>query len=87
MVKNITISMDDADAEWIRVAAAKQNLSVSRMLGEQVGEMRRREDAYERAFQNWLGKERRWKSDGRPWPARGDAGAGGAPAAPQERGR
>lgn len=66
--------MDDADAEWIRVAAAKRNSSVSRMLGEQVGDMRRREDAYERALHDWLGKERRWASDGSPYPRRNSVG-------------
>lgn len=71
-MKNITISMDDADAEWIRVAAAKRNSSVSRMLGEHVGDMRRREDAYERALHDWLGKERRWTSDGAAYPRRSE---------------
>ncbi|HSV52683.1 MAG TPA: CopG family transcriptional regulator [Burkholderiaceae bacterium] len=76
-MKNVTITMEDADAEWIRVAAAKRNTSVSRMLGEQVGEMRRREDAYERALQDWLGKERRWKSDGSPYPSRAETSGRG----------
>lgn len=53
-MKNVTITMDDADAEWIRIEAAKRNSSVSRMLGELVAEMRRREDAYERAMRDAL---------------------------------
>lgn len=53
-MKNVTITMEDADAEWIRVEAARRNTSVSRMLGELVAEMRRRDDAYERALRDAL---------------------------------
>ena len=73
-MKNITITMDDAAAEWVRIEAARRNSSVSRMLGEQVDEMRKRQDAYERARQDWLGKERRWVSAGQAYPRRGGDG-------------
>lgn len=45
-MKNITITMEDAAAEWVRIEAAKRNSSVSRMLGEMVAEKMRHDDAY-----------------------------------------
>ena len=71
-MKNITVTMDEPDAEWIRIEAAKRNSSVSRLLGEHVREMRQRQDAYERGLQDWLGKSRTWKSDGSRYPSRVD---------------
>ena len=73
-MKNITVTMEEPDAEWIRIEAAKRNSSVSRLLGEQVREMRQRQDAYERGLQDWLGKTRGWTSDGSRYPSRVDTG-------------
>ena len=50
--------------------AAKRGSSLSRILGEFRGEMQRREDAYERAYQEWRNDTRRWRSDGAPYPKR-----------------
>jgi len=33
-MKNVTITLDEETAAWARVHAAKQNMSVSRMIGE-----------------------------------------------------
>ncbi len=58
-MKNITITMDDAVADWVRVEAAKRNASISRLIGQWVGEEMRRQDAYEQAmraalkFETW----------------------------------
>lgn len=58
-MKNITITMEDAVADWVRVEAAKRNASISRLLGEWIGEEMRRQDAYEQAkraalrFETW----------------------------------
>ena len=71
-MKNITVTMEEPDAEWIRIEAAKRNSSVSRLLGAQVRDMRLRQDAYERGLQDWLGKSRTWKSDGNLYPSRSD---------------
>jgi hypothetical protein len=49
-VKNITITMEDEVADWVRVAAAKRNVSVSRFVGELAREEMRRSDAYEQAM-------------------------------------
>ena len=37
-MKNITVTMDDTVAEWVRVEAAKRGSSVSRLLGEWLAE-------------------------------------------------
>ncbi len=50
IVKNVTVSMEDAALEWVRVKAARANASVSRYLGQLVEEARLRDGAYERAM-------------------------------------
>jgi predicted transcriptional regulator len=49
-MKNVTITMEDEVADWVRVVAAKRNISVSRFVGEMLGEEMRRSDAYEQAM-------------------------------------
>ena len=72
-VKNVTISMEDSVAEWARLEAARRNTSVSRLVGEMLAVKMRHDDAYERAMQDWLHRERSWASDGAAYPQRGDA--------------
>ena len=48
-MKNVTITLDEDAARWIRVEAAKRETSVSRLVGEMVHERMRSEDAYEEA--------------------------------------
>jgi hypothetical protein len=69
-MKNVTVSMDDAVADWARLEAARRNTSVSRLIGEMLAEKMRHDDAYERAMQDWLHRDRPWASDGQPYPAR-----------------
>ncbi|MDM4766407.1 CopG family transcriptional regulator [Pelomonas sp. SE-A7] len=69
-MKNVTVSMDDSVADWARLEAARRNTSVSRLLGELLADKMRHDDAYERALQDWLHRERSWVSDGRPYPRR-----------------
>jgi hypothetical protein len=72
-MKNVTVSMDDAVAEWARLEAARRNTSVSRLLGELLAEKMQHDDVYERALQDWLHRERSWSSDGQPYPGRSAA--------------
>ncbi|MBS7806218.1 CopG family transcriptional regulator [Variovorax sp. PCZ-1] len=69
-MKNVTITMEDHVADWARVEAAKQNVSLSRMLGEILAEKMRHDDAYERAYQEWKSDQRSYTSDGTGYPKR-----------------
>lgn len=60
-MKNVTITVDDQVLEWARVEAARRGSSVSRMVGDFLGEMQQREDAYERAYLAWRTDERTWR--------------------------
>ena len=59
-MKNLTITVDDDVLEWARVQAARRGTSVSRMVGEVLADMQRREDAYARAHQSWRNEARDW---------------------------
>ena len=73
-MKNVTITMEDAVADWVRIEAAKRNSSVSRMLGEMVSEKMRHNDAYERAMHEWQADTGTdagaFTSDGQAYPTR-----------------
>lgn len=71
-MKNVTVTMEDSVAEWARVEAARRNTSVSRMVGEMLAEKMRRDDAYERAMQEWLQRDVSFASNGSPYPKRDD---------------
>ena len=61
-MKNVTITVEDSVLEWARVEAARRGTSVSRMLGDFMAEMQRREDSYERAYLAWRTDERGWQA-------------------------
>ena len=69
-VKNVTITVDAAALEWVRVEAAKRNTSVSRLVGEMLQEKMQLADAYQRALHDWQTKERSWCSNGHAYPCR-----------------
>jgi hypothetical protein len=69
-MKNVTITVDDDALEWARVEAARRNTSVSKLVGGFIAEMRRRDDAYTRAYHEWKADARTWCSDGQPYPKR-----------------
>jgi hypothetical protein len=73
-MKNVTITMDDAVADWARMEAARRNTSVSRLVGEMLAEKMRRTDAYQRGMQDWQNKDRHWSSDGAMYPSRASGG-------------
>lgn len=49
-MKNVTVRMAEDALEWLRVAAARDNESISRYLGQLVEEARAREEVYERSM-------------------------------------
>ncbi|SDM64353.1 Predicted nucleic acid-binding protein, contains PIN domain [Oryzisolibacter propanilivorax] len=81
-MKNVTITVDDPVLEWARIEAARRGTSVSRMVGDFLGELQRREDAYERAYLAWRTDERNWRSGG----SAAACGFGRTPAQPLESG-
>lgn len=65
-MKNVTITVEDSVLDWARIEAARRGTSVSRMLGDFMAEMQRREDTYERAYLAWRTDERTWKAKDAP---------------------
>ncbi len=53
-MKNITISLEDDVAQWARVWAAKQNASVSKMLGKVLKAKMVQEEGYDLAMNKYL---------------------------------
>ena len=69
-MKNVTVTMEDSVADWARMEAARRNTSVSRLVGEMLAEKMQRDDAYERAMQEWLQRDLSFTSDGAPYAKR-----------------
>lgn len=57
VMKNVTVTLPEETARWVRVRAAEQDRSVSSWLAELVDQTRRREDAYEVAMASALARE------------------------------
>ncbi len=79
-MKNLTITVDDSVLEWARIEAARRGASVSRMVGDFMAELQRREDAYERAYLAWRTDERSWRAQSAPTAEPAAAVATAAPA-------
>ena len=58
IVKNVTITLPEDLARWLRVRAAENDRSVSRWIAELLDGMRRREDDYEVAMKRFLARAR-----------------------------
>ena len=56
-MKNITITLDEKTAAWVRVYAAEQGKSVSRVLGELLQERMRDFREYEEAKRRFLARK------------------------------
>lgn len=70
-MKNVTITLDEETVRWVRIEAAKQGTSVSRMLGAMLRERRLRETSYETAAQRFLErKPAPLKKTGEHYPSR-----------------
>jgi len=70
-MKNITVTLDDATASWVRIKAAEQNKSMSRFLGELLQQHMNDRVAYQRAMERWLSKPPYMlREPGEPLPTR-----------------
>ncbi len=67
VMKNVTVSLPEDTARWLRVEAAKADLSVSAWLADLLESLRRQDDEYEAAMARYLAiKPRRFQwVDGR----------------------
>ncbi len=64
-LRNLTITVDEAAAEWARIRAAKEDISVSRLVGRLIEERMKREDEYDRAMHESMTRKPFLKSDGK----------------------
>jgi hypothetical protein len=72
-VKNVTITLDERTAAWVRVYAASRNSSVSRVVGEMLRERMREAQAYDEAMRRFLAKAPvRLKRAGSAYPSRAE---------------
>ena len=58
-MKNITITLPEEVALWLRVRAAQNDRSVSRWIAELLEGMQRREDDYDVAMERFLARARK----------------------------
>lgn len=70
-MKNITITLPEDVAVWVRVRAAQSERSVSRWLAELIEGMRSQEDEYDVAMERFLERARQsrnleWVDDRKP---------------------
>lgn len=69
-MKNVTITVEDATLEWVRIEAARRNTSVSRLVGEMLTDKMQHDDAYTRAQRDWETDTSSFSSGGRAYPVR-----------------
>jgi hypothetical protein len=70
-MKNVTITLDERTAAWLRVHAAEQGMSVSRFVGETLRAQMRKDREYEEAMRRWLAmKPVMIRSSDDPYPSR-----------------
>jgi hypothetical protein len=62
-LRNITITVDEDVARWARIEAAKEDTSVSRLVGEMLREQMAEEENYEKAMKRALRRKPFGKSD------------------------
>lgn len=68
-MKNVTITLDEKTAAWVRIHAARQNKSVSRLVGEMLHDLMHERREYEQAMRRFLSKPPvafKWKGGRRP---------------------
>ena len=68
-MKNVTITLEEKTAAWIKVYAAERHMSVSRVVGELLSKRMQEVAEYERAKRSFLSKSPE-QFDGSPYPKR-----------------
>jgi len=71
-MRNVTITMEEDVARWVRVRAAEENTSVARWVGRVLAERMRDDERYARAMEEFFAvRPRRLKRSG-GYPTRAD---------------
>ena len=55
-MKNVTITLDERTAAWVRLHAARNETSVSRIVGEMLREKMRQDREYDEAMRRFLAR-------------------------------
>jgi len=71
-LRKVTITLEEDAARWTRMKAAKEDISVSRLLGQMIEERMVQQDEYAKAMKRALGRKPFLKTDGR-YPSREEA--------------
>ena len=70
-MKNITITVPETVAKWARVWAARNNTSVSKIVGELLATRMNQENAYESAMRRFLSTSpRKLRESNQRYPSR-----------------
>ncbi|HYX26513.1 MAG TPA: CopG family transcriptional regulator [Thermoanaerobaculia bacterium] len=69
-MKNVTVTLEEEVALWVRVRAAEQNQSVSRYLGDMLRKQMTEETTYEEAMERFLSRKPSRITDSEVYPAR-----------------
>jgi hypothetical protein len=64
-LRNVTITLEEPVARWARLEAARQDISVSRLLGEFLKERMIEKEGYQRAMRRALARQPFLSTDGR----------------------
>jgi hypothetical protein len=64
-LRNVTVTLEEEVAQWARIEAARQDTSVSRLLGALLRERMSVQDAYVKAMRRALERRPFLRSDGR----------------------
>lgn len=84
MKRNVTVSLDEEMARWVRVQAAREDVSVSQFLAHLLEERRHRTEGYEAARDAFLSRRpRRLRRGGGPLPRRDEVHVRSAPPEPR----
>ena len=63
-LRKITVTLEESVARWARLEAARQDTSVSRLLGDILKKRMREEDRYQQAMRRALSRQRFLRTDG-----------------------
>jgi hypothetical protein len=69
-LRNVTITVEDSVARWARIEAARENTSVSRLVGDLLEQRMRQDEEYDAAMASYLSATSQNLSQGRQYPSR-----------------